>query len=561
MTEAVRRPEEKLVQEGLITAEQLRQALDEAARSGQTVRQALVRLKLIDPAILAHWLSRLLGVPRVELGSYLIDAEVVETLPEALARKHRIIPLFKLGQTLTVATADPLNLTALDEVRLKTRMTIDPVVATEEEIIHAIGEYYGAQGHFEELVMDLTPEKLGLRVDQMPELKHLQGLVTEPPVVRLVNLLLSEAIQARASDIHLEPEREVSRIRFRIDGILREATSLPKHLEPAVVSRVKILANLDIAERRRPQDGRFRVAMEGHEVDLRVSVMPCLDGEAVVLRLLDAKGLQMGLGELGMEPDLLARYQELLKRNYGIVLVTGPTGSGKTTTLYASLAALNARERNIVTIEDPVEYRLPGIRQIQVNPVAGLTFPTGLRSILRQDPDMIMVGEIRDRETAEIAVQAALTGHLVFSTLHTNDAPTAITRLLDMGIEPFLVASSVIGVAAQRLVRVICLDCREPDPGQAEAAQRLGLPAAGSWMHGKGCRKCGNVGYRGRIGVFELMKMDEELNRLTLARASAGQVKALAVQKGMRTLREEGLSKVAAGITTIEEVIRVTQEQ
>lgn len=558
--ETLKRPEEKLVEEGLISSEQYHQAREEAVRSGQTIRQVLIRLKLIEPTTLAHWLSRLLGVPRVELPSYLIDPQVLEAVPEALARKHKVIPLFKLGQALTVATADPLNLTALDELHLRTGMTVEPVVATEAEILQALEEYYGAKGRLEELVADLTQEKLGMKPGQAPELKTLQGLVSEPPVVRLVNILLSDAIRARASDIHLEPEQEIFRVRFRVDGILRESTTLPKHLEPAIVSRIKILANLDIAERRKPQDGRFRVSMEGHEVDLRVSVMPAIDGETVVLRLLDTKGLQIGLKELGMDVELLSRYENLLKKPWGIILVTGPTGSGKTTTLYASLATLNATERNIVTIEDPVEYRLNGIRQIPVNPTVGLTFATGLRSILRQDPNVIMVGEIRDLETAEIAIQAALTGHLVFSTLHTNDAATSITRLLDMGIEPFLVASSVTGVIAQRLVRTICSECKVPDPAQAEAVKRFGIPAGGQWMKGKGCRRCGNIGYRGRIGIFELMGSDEELNRLTLAKVSTAQIKAHGVAKGMRTLREDGLAKVAAGITTLDEVLRVTQE-
>ncbi|MBI3616445.1 MAG: type II/IV secretion system protein [Candidatus Omnitrophica bacterium] len=538
----------------------MHQAQGEAVRTGQTIRQTLIRLKFLDPPTMAHWLSRLLGVPRVELASYLIDPQVLDVVPEALARKHQLIPLFKLGQTLTVATADPLNLIAMDELRLRTGLTVEPVVATEHEILQALEEYYGAKGRLDDLVADLSQERLGLKAGQSLELKHLQGLVSEPPVVRLVNLLLSDAIRARASDIHLEPERDIFRVRFRVDGILREATVLPKHLESAIVSRVKILAGLDIAERRKPQDGRFRVAMEGHEVDLRVSVMPAIDGETVVLRLLDTKGLQIGLAELGMDPELLSRYQDLLKRSWGIVLVTGPTGSGKTTTLYASMATLNATEQNIVTIEDPVEYRLHGVRQIPVNPGVGLTFATGLRSILRQDPNVIMVGEIRDRETAEIAIQAALTGHLVFSTLHTNDAATAVTRLLDMGIEPFLVASSLIGVAAQRLVRTVCPDCKVADPTQEEAGKRLGIGAAGHWMKGKGCRKCSQAGYRGRIGIFELMVMDEEMNRLTIGKSSSGQLKSHAVGKGMRALREDGLAKAAAGVTTLDEVLRVTQE-
>ena len=511
--------DERLVEEGLITPEQLAQAQAEATQSSQTVRQALVRLKFVEPEAMAQWLSRQLGIPKVELKSYLVDPQILETVPEALARKHRLIPLFKLGQTLTVAMVDPLNLTALDELRLRTGVTVEAVVATEEEILQALQEYYGAKGQMEELV---------------------QSKGTEPSVVRLVNLLLGDAIRSRCSDIHLEPEKEQLRIRFRVDGLLKESTPVPKHLEPAVLSRLKILSNLDIAERRKPQDGRFRISMEGHEVDLRVSVMPAIEGETVVLRLLDAQGLTIGLEQLGMEPTLLERYQRILQKAWGMILVTGPTGSGKTTTLYASLSGLNSVQKNIVTIEDPVEYRLPGIRQIQVNPAVDLTFATGLRSILRQDPNIIMVGEIRDKETAEIAIQAALTGHLVFSTLHTNDAPTAVTRLLDMGIEPFLVASSLVGVVAQRLIRTVCPDCKQP---------------------GKGCRRCSQTGYRGRVGIFELMEMDEELGRLAIAKCSTSQLKAHAVSKGTQTLREDGIVKVKQGITTMEEVLQVTQEE
>ncbi|MBI3332660.1 MAG: type II/IV secretion system protein [Candidatus Omnitrophica bacterium] len=554
--EQAKRLEEELVEEGLLTVEQIAQAQQEAARSGETLRQALSRLKLIEPGALADWLSRRLGIPRVELKSYLIDPKVLETVPEALSRKHRMIPLFKVGRTLTVATSDPLNLPGLDELRLRTGMAVEPVVATEGEILQALEECYGAKGRVEELVGDLTEEKLGLKQGEAPEAKRLEGIVSDPPLVRLVNLFLSDAIRNRASDVHLDPSQEQLKVRFRIDGILHESTALPKHLEPAVVSRIKILASLDIAERRKPQDGRFRIMMDGHEVDVRVSVMPAIDGEAVVLRLLDTTGIRIGLHELGMATEFLPKYQALLKRPWGILLVTGPTGSGKTTTLYASLASLNAAERNIITIEDPVEYRLAGIRQIPVNPTVGLTFATGLRSILRQDPDVIMVGEIRDRETAEIAIQAALTGHLVFSTLHTNDAPTAITRLLDMGIEPFLVASSLIGVAAQRLVRTICPDCKAPAPNPAP----LPLPSK-TLFHGKGCRKCGNSGYRGRLGIFELMAMDEEMGRLTIAKASTAGLREHAVQKGMRTLRDDGISKAADGVTTLDEVLRVTQEQ
>ncbi len=554
-----------MVEQGLITAEQLAKAQAEAARNGQTVRQTLVRLKLLDPEVLAQLLSRELGIPRVELKSYLVDTSVLEVMPEALARKHRVLPLFKLGQTLTVATADPLNLVALDEIRLRTNLMVEPVVATEAEIAHALEEYYGARGRLDEMISDLTQEKLGLRPGIAPEAKQLQGLVTEPPIVRLVNFFLADAIRTRASDIHLESEENGLRVRFRVDGLLREFTTVPKHLEAPVVSRIKILSNLDIAERRKPQDGRCRISMEGHEVDIRVSVMPSVNGETVVLRLLDTTGLQIGLDQMGMSPELLTRYQALLHRGWGILLSTGPTGSGKTTTLYASLSTLNAVERNIITIEDPVEYHLPGARQIQVNPAVDLTFANGLRAILRQDPNIIMVGEIRDRETAEIAVQAALTGHLVFSTLHTNDAPTAITRLLDMGIEPFLIVSSLIGVLAQRLVRTICPECKVPDPAQTEMATQQGFLVEDKkpivCMRGKGCRTCSQTGYRGRLGIFELMGMDEGLSRLAIAKASSIEIKTYAVAHGMRTLRQDGIAKIAAGITTVEEVLRVTQQE
>ncbi len=551
--------EDRLVEEGLITSEQLKQARAEAGRLGTTVRQAAIRLKFLDPNALAHWLSRELQLPRIELKSYLIDPKVLELVPESLARKHRVVPLFRVGNTLTVATADPLNLIALDELRLKTGKTIEAVVATEEEILQSLSEYYGAKGHLEDLVSDLTKEKMGPE-SELLESRRLQGLVSEPPIVKLVNLLLADAIRNRASDIHLEPETDALRVRFRVDGLMREFTRLPKHLEAAVVSRIKILALMDIAERRKPQDGRFRLNMEGHELDLRVSVMPSIDGETAVLRLLDTRGLQIGLNQLGMSSGMLASYQELIKRTWGIFLVTGPTGSGKTTTLYSSLASVNSADRNIVTIEDPVEYHLPGISQIPVNPAVGLTFATGLRSILRQDPDIIMVGEIRDLETAQIAIQSALTGHLVFSTLHTNDAATAMTRLLDMGIEPFLVASSVIGIAAQRLVRVICSNCKVPDPSQEESAKKLGFQRPGQWARGKGCRVCGQSGYRGRIGIFELLVPDEKLRQLVMNKATTSDLNVQARAGGMKPLREEGLERAAAGVTTVDEILRVIQE-
>ncbi len=551
--------EEKLIAEGLVTSDQLKKARADAAKSGRTVRQSLVELKFLKADTLAQRLSHELQIPKVELKSYIIDAQVLALVPEQLARKHQIIPLFKVGDTVTVATADPLNLIALDEVRLRIGKTVEPVVATSEEVARALEEYYGAKGQLEELVSDLGEEKAGHKLKAGGSTQELEGLVSDPPIVRLVNLLLGDAVQQRASDIHLQAEKDHLRVRFRVDGLLQDFTTFPKHLEAGIIARVKVLASLNIAERRKPQDGRFQVSMEGRDLDLRVSVMPAIDGEVVVLRLLNSQGLVLNLDQLGMEDTPLKRYQELIKRSWGILLVTGPTGSGKTTTLYASLAELNSLERNIITIEDPVEYQLPGARQIPVNSAVELTFATGLRSILRQDPDVIMVGEIRDRETAEIAIQSALTGHLVFSTLHTNDAPTAVTRLLDMGIEPFLVASSVIGIVAQRLVRSVCPECAKPDPAQAEAAQRLGLIQKGNWMKGKGCRKCGKTGFSGRRGIFEVMPIDDAVGRLILAKAPASQIREQATTAGMTSLKQDGLSKAAQGLTTIDEVLRVSQ--
>ncbi len=553
---STKQTDDRLVEEGLITPEQLAKARSEALRAGGTVREAILRMRFVEPSRMADWLSQQLQIPRVELKSYVIDPKVLQLVPEQLARKHRVIPLFKVGDALTVATADPLNLIALDELHLKTAKTIEPVVATDQEINQALADYYGTKGRVDELVLGIPAEAAA----ELPSGGAAAQKASDPPVVQLVNLLLTDAARYRASDIHLEPEREGMRVRFRIDGILREQTVLPKSLEPAVVSRVKILSGMDIADQRKPQDGRFRMSLEGHEVDLRVSVMPSMDGETVVMRLLDTQGLRLDMGQLGMDAELLARYQRLVQRAWGILLVTGPTGSGKTTTLYSTLALLNAAERNIVTIEDPVEYRLPGIRQIQVNASVQLSFATGLRSILRQDPNIIMVGEIRDRETAEIAIQSALTGHMVFSTLHTNDAATAITRLLDMGIEPFLVSSSLVGVLAQRLVRSLCLECKTDDPAQEEKARKLGFTGNGRWMKAAGCRQCGKTGYRGRIGLFELMPMDETIQKMTLAKTSASDIAAHAHSAGMKALREDGLAKAAAGITTFDEVFRVVSE-
>ncbi|MFH1778441.1 MAG: type II secretion system ATPase GspE [Candidatus Omnitrophota bacterium] len=549
---------EAMVELGLITPEKLKEAKQEAERTRESLRRVLVKLGMIDEEAIVSFIEEQMGIPRMDLSNYLIDPKIIEFIPENLARKYLLIPLFKIGETLTVAMVDPMDVFAIDELRLKTHCEIEPVVVSEKELLKALDQYYGAKGTMEDVIKSIDKEKLGLKEGVEPGLKTLEGLVEEAPVVKLVNLMIIEAIKAGASDIHIEPDENVMRTRYRVDGVLHEVTSPPKHLQPAVISRVKILSGMDIAEKRIPQDGRFQLKLENRQIDLRVSTVPTVYGENVVLRLLDLMSILLGLSELGFSSETLKIYEKLIRKSYGIILVTGPTGSGKTTTLYSSISTINSPEKNIITIEDPIEYRLELVRQMQVNPKAGLTFANGLRSMLRQDPDIIMVGEIRDLETAEIAIQAALTGHLVFSTLHTNDAPGAITRLVDMGVEPFLIASSVIGIIAQRLVRKICNDCKEPYT--PAFLKDMGISEQAKFYRGKGCKKCMDTGYKRRVGIFELMVPNDELRALTVAKASSNEIRKAALKSGMKTMRDDGVEKTKTGITTLEEVLRVTQE-
>lgn len=556
--------EESLVEDGLLTPEQLEQAKQEEKRSGHRLRKVLVRTGLMHEDDLVAFLSAKSGLPRIELENYLIDPKIIELIPEPLARKYELIPVLKIGKRLTCAMTDPWNIFALDELRAKTGYVIEPAVATEGEIKNALDSHYGAQGTMKEVIRSMDePKKGGPEDSKEIDVKKLQGMVKEPIVIKLVNLMITEAIRQGASDIHIEPEEETLKTRFRVDGMLREETSPPKHLQSAVISRVKILANLDIAERRAPQDGRFNVKTDGKEVDIRVSCMPTVYGENVVLRLLDVSKALLTLEQIGLSKDTLGAFQSVIKRPYGIILVTGPTGSGKTTTLYSSLDKINTVEKNILTIEDPVEYRLPGVRQIQVNTKAHLTFSNGLRSILRQDPDVIMVGEIRDAETAEIAIQAALTGHLVLATLHTNDAPGAITRLIDMGVEPFLVSSSVIGILAQRLVRTLCKECKEEYVPSKDILAEIGVDAAhgAKFYRGKGCIKCMKTGYKGRIAIFEFLVPNEKIRKLAIDKASSKEMRKEALAAGMIAMKEDGMKKIAEGLTTLEEVLRVTREE
>jgi len=528
---------ESLVQNGLIAEGQLRQLESEARISSKSLREVIIRKGLISEEDFTTFLSRQFDLPLVDLSHYLIEPEIIDHVPESLARKHLLIPILIIGDDLTVAMVDPLDVFALDELRMKTGLNIEPALATETEVRKALNQHYGAKGTLEEVIDSLDREKLEVKPGQETELKKLQGIAEEPPVIRLVNMMVIEAVRQGASDIHIEPEEDTLKIRFRIDGLLHERTGPPKYLQSAVISRIKVMAELDIAERRAPQDGRTQTKMEGRDIDIRVSCVPTIYGENVVLRLLDRSQIILELRQLGFSPLVLTQYEKLIHSPHGIILVCGPTGSGKTTTLYASLNAINSEDKNIITIEDPIEYHLAGVRQMQVNPKIGLKFAEALSAILRQDPDVIMVGEIRNVETAKAAVQAALTGHLVFATLHTNDAPGAVTRLLDMGVEPFLISSSVIGVLSQRLVRTICAECE-----------------------GKGCKACLQSGFRGRLGIFELMIPSEEIRSLITAKASADEIRKAAIKAGMQLLCEDGRKKVEDGITTMQEVMRVTEE-
>jgi type IV pilus assembly protein PilB len=503
-----------------------------------------------------------MGVPFMDIKNYLIDPAVVKLVPEAVAKKYSLIPLFKIQDTLTIAMANPQDIFALDEVRAKSKCgVVEPVMATKSAIDAAVDQYYGVKGSFDDVIKQLDKTKYDK--PQEAKGKAVGETAQDAPIIKLVNIIITQALKDSASDIHVEPEEDNLRVRYRVDGILREASSPPKHLSNAIISRIKVMAHMDISEKRKPQDGRIQLKIENRDIDLRVSSFPTIYGENIVIRILDKTSVLLGMNDLGFEGPDLEAFGKLIRRPYGIVLVTGPTGSGKTTTLYAALSTINSADKNIITIEDPVEYQIPMIRQTQVNPKAGLTFATGLRSILRQDPDIIMVGEIRDKETAEIAIQAALTGHLVLSTLHTNDAVGALTRLVDMGIEPFLAAGSIIGVVAQRLVRTICRACREEYPVTTAMLKSLGAPETDKTRlyRGKGCKECKDSGYKGRTAIFEVFGLSDKIRELVTQKASANIIKQEAIKAGMRTLRENGLRKSEAGITTVEEVLRATQEE
>jgi len=550
---------EILVRQGKLTPERLQRAVQEQERSGRPLAELLVRLGFCSEADVRRATAESLGIPCVEPAALRPEMEAIALVAPELAQKYQALPLKRENGRLVVALDNPLNLAALDDLRLATGLHPTPVYADPDALRAALLDAYRDAHEGREDEADIEVVREGEE-----NVAELQRLAREALVVRLVNNLLREAVRSRASDIHIEAFEDRVQVRYRIDGVLHEVPPPPQRLYPAIVSRVKILADLDIAERRLPQDGRIKTHLLGHEIDIRVSIVPTLHGEAVVMRLLDQSSIQLTLEQLGFAQRDLERYEKILARPHGMLLVTGPTGSGKTTTLYASLRRIYSPEKKIITIEDPVEYQLSGVNQIQVRERIGLTFARGLRSIVRQDPDVIMVGEIRDRETLEIAIHAALTGHFVYSTLHTNDAAGAISRMLDMGAEPYLLASSLQAVMAQRLARRVCPDCRvlrEPDPEMRMVMEReTNGDVPDRLWYGEGCTTCRFTGYVGRVGLFELLLVSEPIRRLTLDRASASQIKAQATLEGMRTLRQDGWAKVREGTTTIEEVLRVSIE-
>ncbi len=591
---------EILVRENLISPQHLREALDYQREHGGRLGFNLVKLGLVSDDMITAVLSRQYGIPSVNLDLFQIDSQVLHLIPQEVAQKYSVLPLSRVGASLTLAMVDPTNVFAMDDVKFMTGLNVEPVVVAEASIQQAISKYYGTSREIElaspmmdEIVVDAAMAKGSnggithadlVSLDSIDfdqdrtedvevvedneeiDLSTLSRISEDAPVVRLVNVLLVDALRRGASDIHVEPYEKELRIRFRIDGVLYDVMRPPLKMRDALISRVKIMSKLDISEKRLPQDGRIKIKVKvdarSRELDFRVSTLPTLFGEKVVLRLLDKENLMLDMTKLGFEPESLVKFQRNISKPYGMVLVTGPTGSGKTNTLYSALQSLNTIQTNIMTAEDPVEFNLMGINQVQMKEQIGLNFAAALRAFLRQDPNIILVGEIRDFETAEIAIKAALTGHLVLSTLHTNDAPSTISRLMNMGIEPFLVATSVNLIQAQRLIRRICKDCKREHPMPHEALMEVGFSAedarALKTYKGAGCATCNNTGYKGRIGLYEVMEVNDDIRELILIGASSLELRKKAIEDGMITLRESGLHKVRAGLTTLEEVVRET---
>ncbi len=564
---------EILIKESLITQEQLQKALEHQRTNGGKLGSCLAKLGYITDDDITGVLSRQYGVPSINLKFYEIDPTVIKLIPQDTATRYQVIPLSRVGSVLTIAMTDPTNVFAMDDIKFMTGFNVEPVVASESAIAEAIARFYGASNAQQEdlsrMMSELVDEEQDVELaaeEAEMDASALERVAEEAPIIKLVNMILTNAVKMGASDIHVEPYELEMRVRYRVDGVLQTVMTPPMRVKDAITSRMKIMAKLDIAEKRLPQDGRIMIKYKADgkkkELDFRVSSVPTLYGEKIVLRLLDKENLRLDMTKLGFEAESLAKFERNILRPYGMVLVTGPTGSGKTNTLYSSVAKLNTVETNIMTAEDPVEFQLQGVNQVQMKEQIGLNFAAALRAFLRQDPNIILVGEIRDFETAEIAVKAALTGHLVLSTLHTNDAPSTISRMMNMGIEPFLVATSVNLICAQRLVRRICANCKEvldiPEQALIDAGYSPEEAKKTKIYHGKGCSTCNKGGYKGRAGLYEVMEITDELKELILVGASALELKKKAVESGMITLRRSGLIKVAAGVTTLEEVLRET---
>lgn len=552
---------ELLVESGAIEPEQLQKALELQKKSGQRIGDILISQKILTEEKLMTAIAKRLEIPFVNLSDMVIDPDTVSTIPAEMAKKHLVLPIFKIENNLTVAIYDPLDFIALDEISYYTKMSIKRVVASKSQIETAIDKFYSINEAVDKVVEGMKKEEIDISVDDLNS--ESQEIISgDMPVVKLVNMIVARAVTLRASDLHLDPDENGLRVRFRVDGLMKDVSVLPKSLIPGVVSRIKVMSNMDVSEKRIPQDGRFQARMKSGAVDFRVSSLPTAFGEKIVIRILDKSGLLLDLNKMGFSKYNLDRWLELISRPEGLILITGPTGSGKTSTLYATLSRISSPEKSVVTVEDPIEYNLPLITQVQINEKAGLSFATLLRSIVRQNPDLLMVGEIRDKATAEITVRASLTGHLVFSTLHTSDAPVALNRLIDMEIESFLVSSAVSGILAQRLVRTLCPNCKTEikriDPSLAGFFEKYGLHPR--IFEPKGCARCNFIGYMGRTSIHELLILNSQLREMVNRRASHMELRREAVKSGMVSLRADGLNKVVEGITTVEEVLRVSND-
>jgi type IV pilus assembly protein PilB len=562
MVTAKRRPKQLgqiLLEQGLLAQDQLDRALEEHRNTPKSLGRVLIDLGYIKERDLVRALAEQVGLEFVDLTDYRVDGGIATLIPEGICRRYRALAIGERDGKLLVAMSDPANVYALDDIRSITGREVQPVVATSNDVEQAIGKYAGMGDQVEALAAEAVE---GLEAEA--DLSDIDAAVEDAPIVKLVQAILTQAVSDRASDVHIEPTEKDVRVRFRVDGVLHEVMHSPKTIQGGLISRLKVMADLNIAEKRVPQDGRVSIRIGTKQLDLRMATLPTVFGEKIVIRILDKSNALIPLSELGFLPDAYKRYEQSFRRPYGALLVTGPTGSGKSTTLYGTLNILNSPDRHVITVEDPVEYRLPGVNQMQVNPKAGLSFASALRSILRADPDIILIGEIRDRETAMIAVESALTGHLVLSSLHTNDAPSAITRLIEMEVETFLVASAIDCVVAQRLARKLCEKCREAYRPDREQLLEAGytesrLHELGEFYRPSGCPSCSNTGYRGRFGLYEVMPMSEEIERLTIERASSESIRTVAIEQGMQTLREDGLEKALAGLTSIEEIARVVK--